>query len=106
MERTREIGMLRAIGSTRSQISKMIFFEAILQGFFGAIIAVGLGIYVGKLFVEHSLSISLGWVIDFYFPKEAILSTILTGVLVAAIAGFFPARQAAKLQITEALDYE
>ncbi|MBU6153677.1 MAG: ABC transporter permease [Bdellovibrionales bacterium] len=106
MERTREIGMLRAIGSTRFQISKMIFFEAILQGFFGAVVAILLGSYVGKLFVEYTLSTTLGWEIDYHFPKEAILNTILIGVAVAGVAGFFPARRAAQLQITEALDYE
>ncbi len=106
MERTREIGMLRAIGSTRLQVSRMIFNEAVLQGFFGSIVAIVLGAYVGKLFVEYALTSSLGWVIDYHFPKAAIASTILTGVLVAGIAGFFPARKAAQLEITEALDYE
>jgi putative ABC transport system permease protein len=106
MERTREIGMLRAIGSTRLQVSKMIFFEAILQGFFGAVVAILLGSYVGKLFVEYTLSTTLGWEIDYHFPKDAILNTILIGVAVAGVAGFLPARKAAQLQITEALDYE
>ncbi len=106
MERTREIGMLRAIGGTRLQVSRMIFNEAILQGFFGSIVAILLGSYVGKLFVEHALTSTLGWVIDYHFPKASIASTILTGVLVAGIAGFFPARKAAQLEITEALDYE
>jgi putative ABC transport system permease protein len=106
MERTREIGMLRAIGSTRLQVSKMIFFEAILQGFFGAVVAILLGSYVGKLFVEYTLSTTLGWEIDYHFPKDAILNTILIGVAVAGVAGFLPARRAAQLEITEALDYE
>ena len=106
LERTREIGMLRAIGGTRFQISRMIFLEAVLQGFFGSIVAILLGAYVGKLFIEHSLTTSLGWSVDYHFPKAAVLSTILTGVAVAGIAGFLPARRAAGLQITEALDYE
>ncbi len=106
MERTREIGMLRALGSTRGQISKMILFEALLQGFFGAMVAIGLGSYIGMLFVKKSLTTSLGWIVDFHFPRESILNTLLTGVIVAAIAGFLPARRAAKLEITEALDYE
>jgi putative ABC transport system permease protein len=98
--------MLRAIGSTRLQVSKMIFFEAILQGFFGAVVAILLGSYVGKLFVEYTLSTTLGWEIDYHFPKDAILNTILIGVTVAGVAGFLPARRAAQLEITEALDYE
>jgi putative ABC transport system permease protein len=106
MERTREIGMLRAIGSTRIQVSKMVFLEAILQGFFGAIIAVLLGAFVGRLYVEHALSTTLGWMVEYHFPRGSVFSTILTGVVVAGIAGFLPARRAANLQITEALDYE
>ncbi len=106
MERTREIGMLRAVGSTRSQISRMIFSEAILQGFFGAVIAIALGAYIGRLFVTYALTDHLGWIIEFHFPIVSIFSTLLTGVIVAGIAGFFPARKAANLQITEALDYE
>ncbi len=106
MERTREIGMLRALGATRNQVSKMIFFEAILQGFFGAVVAIILGSYVGRLFVEYALTTSLGWIIEYHFPKQSVLTTIVTGLIVAGIAGFIPARRAAQLEITEALDYE
>ncbi|MBS1959800.1 MAG: FtsX-like permease family protein [Bdellovibrionales bacterium] len=106
MERKREIGMLRAIGSTQSQISNMILIEAVLQGFFGAIIAVVLGVYVGRLFVTFTLSSTLGWIVDFYFPRASVWTTIWTGVGVAAIAGLLPARRAAKTEILEALDYE
>jgi putative ABC transport system permease protein len=106
MERTREIGMLRAVGSTRVQVSKMVLFEAILQGWFGSIVAVALGAYVGRLFVIHALPITLGWVVDYHFPKEAVWTTMGIGVLVAGIAGFLPARRVARMQITEALDYE
>jgi putative ABC transport system permease protein len=106
MERTREIGMLRAVGSTRAQVSKMIFFEAILQGWFGSMVAIALGAYVGRLFVNHALAITLGWVVDYHFPKDAVWTTMAIGVGVAGIAGFLPARRVARMQITEALDYE
>jgi putative ABC transport system permease protein len=106
MERTREIGMLRAVGSTRTQISRMILLEALLQGFFGAIVAIILGSYAGAIFVKYGLTSQLGWVIEYHFPKESLLSTLFTGVLVAGIAGYWPARRAANLQITEALEYE
>jgi putative ABC transport system permease protein len=106
MERTREIGMLRAVGTTRSQISRMVMLEALLQGLFGAAVAVILGAYVGRLFVIYGLSTNLGWIIEFHFPKEAIFSTLITGVIVAIIAGLLPARRASRLNIVEALDYE
>lgn len=106
MERTREIGMIRALGATRSQVSRMIFIEALLQGFFGANIAILLGSYIGFIFVKYGLSTQLGWVIEYHFPRDSIFSIIFTGVLVAGIAGFWPARRASQLQITEALGYE
>jgi putative ABC transport system permease protein len=106
MERTREIGVLRAIGANRGQISRMILFEAVIQGFFGACVAVLLGAYVGRLFVGFALTDQLGWIIDYHFPKTSVITTVITGVLVAAIAGLWPARLASRLQITEALDYE
>lgn len=106
MERTREIGVLRAIGATRTQISRMILFEALIQGFFGACVAILLGAYVGRLFVEFALTEQLGWIIEYHFPKQSVWMTIITGVLVAAVAGIWPARRASGLEITEALDYE
>jgi putative ABC transport system permease protein len=106
LERTREIGMLRAVGSTRGQISRMIFIEAILQGFFGAVVAIVLGSWMGSVFVKYGLSAQLGWSIDYYFPRDSIASILITGIVVAALAGFWPARRASHLDITEALDYE
>jgi len=106
MERTREIGMLRAVGTTRSQISRMVMTEAVLQGIFGATVAILLGAYVGHFFVLYGLTTNLGWIIEFHFPKEAIFSTLIAGVTVAVLAGLLPARRAANLNITEALDYE
>ncbi len=106
MERTREIGMLRAVGATKKQISNMILLESLMQGVFGSIVAIILGSYVGKLFVEYALTTTLGWIIDFHFPKESVLQTLLTGIIVAMIAGILPARRAANLEITESLDYE
>lgn len=106
MERTREIGMLRAVGMTRNQVGRMIFLEAVLQGLLGGAVAISLGIYVGKLFVERTLMITLGWVVDFYMPTDSMVQTLWTGVAVAAIAGVLPAYRAAHLKITDALDYE
>lgn len=106
MERTREIGMLRAIGTSRRQISNMILGESVIQGGFGAIIAVLIGGWVGKLWIENSLAHALGWIIDFSFPLHSVLITIGVGIFVAWLAGLYPSKRAADLPITEALDYE
>ena len=106
MERTRELGVLRAVGMSRLQLKRMIRLEAIIQGGLGALVAVCFGTWVGYLWVTYSLSIVLGWVIDFYFPWKSIGITFIAGVLVAVIAGIYPARKASKKAIAEALEYE
>lgn len=106
MERTREIGMLRAIGTSRGQISNMILSESVIQGGFGALVAVLLGGWTAKIWIENSLAHVLGWQIGFYLPVQSVATTVLVGVLVAWIAGIYPSRRAARLPITEALDYE
>lgn len=106
MERTREIGVLRAVGMTRSQIMRMILSESIIQGSLGAVVAVFFGGLMGKLWIQYSLAQMMGWMIDFYLPIPSILTTIGVGALVAGLAGIIPARRAASIQITDALDYE
>jgi putative ABC transport system permease protein len=106
MERTREIGTLRAIGMTRAQAVKAVFLEALVVGFTGSIIAIAMGTFIGKTFVEHTLTLSLGWKVRWYFPWASAFTALLTGPLLAAIAAVIPARRAARLEITKALDYE
>jgi putative ABC transport system permease protein len=106
MERMREIGMLRAVGMSRGQVSKMILQEALFQGGFGAVTAVVFGGWLAYIWITYSLSFVLGWIIHFHFPWMAVGTTIITGLAIAAFAGFFPARKASQLEITEALEYE
>ena len=84
----------------------MIIWEAVLQGFLGACVAVVLGAYVGWLYVKYSLVDSLGWIVEYHFAFVTIVSTLFTGIVVSMIAGYFPAKKASSLIITEALDYE
>ena len=106
MERTQEIGMLRAVGMTRSQISRMILQESLLQGGFGAIMAVLLGSWFAYIWISNSLSFVLGWIVQFHFPWTSVGTTVLTGLAIAWLAGLLPARRAAHMEITEALEYE
>jgi putative ABC transport system permease protein len=106
MERMRELGMLRAVGMSRSQLSRMILLEAFIQGGFGALAAVILGSMITYLWITHSLAHILGWLIQFHFPWLSIITTVLVGTGVALIAGYFPARRASNLEIREALEYE
>lgn len=106
MERMREIGILRAVGMSRVQLSRMILVEGLLQGGLGAIASMLLGVWIAYNWITHSFSHVLGWIVKFYFPWESLLVTFATGIGVAWIASLYPAKRAANLEITEALEYE
>ncbi|MSO94537.1 MAG: ABC transporter permease [Thermoleophilia bacterium] len=99
-ERTREIGMLRAIGMTRSQTRWMIRHESVITSLIGAIIGIILGVILAGLLI---LKIDL---IDFSFPTLQVIVFAVAAVLVGVLAAIFPARRAAKLNPLEALHYE
>ena len=106
MERTREIGLTRSVGMTRGNISRMILMEAAGQGGLGAMISIGIGVLLGSLWVTRSLASSLGWVVHFYVPWNALATTFALGVVVTLAAAWYPARRAAAIEIVDALDYE
>jgi putative ABC transport system permease protein len=106
IERIRELGTLRAVGMSRRQLFAMILQEALFQGTLGAIASVALGVWLAYFWINYNLSFVLGWIVHFHFPWRSIFTTVLTGTGVALLAGILPARKAALLPITEALDYE
>ena len=103
-ERTREIGILRAIGTTRLQIGRLIIDEGIVISLIGCLMGVILGSLLGYLFVQGSGA--GGFEIDFYYPKLPALAALLSGFLIGTLAGLLPARSAARKDIVEAVQYE
>ncbi len=99
-ERTREIGMLRAIGMTRRQTRRMIRHESVITSMIGAFIGIVLGVILAGLLI---LKIDL---IDFSFPTTQVIVFAVAAVIVGVVAAIFPARRAAKLNPLEALHYE
>jgi len=106
MERYRELGIYRAIGMSKSQLSSLILAESILQGGFGGLAAALIGAYLSWAYLVGSLSRSMGFVLEYTFPGIAVLGAVFAGLLVAAIAGWLPARRAVGLEITEAIANE
>ena len=105
IERTREIGMLRAIGALRGQIRKMIVVEALLLAAIGTFLGLLSGLYLGYVMVE-GISASGIWRMEYTFPLEAIVAATVAGIAFGLLAAIFPARQAAKMEIIQALRYE
>jgi putative ABC transport system permease protein len=103
-ERTREIGILRAIGTTRLQIGRLIIDEGIVISLIGCLVGVALGSLLGYLFVQGSGA--GGFEIDFYYPKLPALAALLSGLFIGVFAGLLPARSAARKSIVEAVQYE
>ena len=99
-ERTREIGMLRAIGMTRRQIRRMIRHESIITALIGATIGIALGIVLAALLIARVDFI------DFTFPATQVIVFFGAAILVGIVAAIFPARRAAKLNPLEAIAYE
>jgi putative ABC transport system permease protein len=99
-ERTREIGMLRAVGMTRRQARRMIRHESVITALIGAVTGIGLGIVLGALLAARVKEI------NFSVPVATLFIFVLAAVLVGLLAAIFPARRAAKLRPLEALSYE
>jgi putative ABC transport system permease protein len=99
-ERTRELGMLRAIGMTRRQVRRMIRHESIITALIGA----ALGIPVGV-----ALALMVGKAIDypaFTVPWGTLIVFVIAAILAGLVAAIIPARRAGRLNVLQALQYE
>jgi putative ABC transport system permease protein len=101
-ERTRELGMLRAIGMTRRQIRRMIRYESIVTALIGAVLGLVVGMFLAAL-VTQTLS-DEGVVFAIPYATLAVFVVIAIGA--GVLAAILPARRASRLDVLEALQYE
>jgi putative ABC transport system permease protein len=105
IERTREIGMLRAIGATRRQVSRTILAEAILLAATGTAFGLLAGLYLGYILVL-GIGASGLFPLDYSFPYAGAVAAVAVGLIFGVIAALVPARQAARMDVIRALRYE
>ena len=101
-ERTRELGLLRAIGLSRSGVGWMVTVEAVLISVFGALLGMVLGTALGitlvKIFGGDFLKLTIPW--------GYLLVTLFAGVIAGLVAALLPALRAARLNVLQAIAYE
>lgn len=103
-ERTRELGLLRAVGQTRGQLRSMVRWESVIIAVFGTIGGIGLGLFLAWGMVR-SLAVSEG-VATFSTPVGQLVAITLIGGLAGVLAAVRPAQRAGRLHVLDALSTE
>ena len=109
LERTREIGVMRALGARRSTIRRLFAFEAASLGFFGGVFGVVIGyvfVIVAKPIISRAVKSGKLAGASFAVPIWLVIAVIAGTTLIGLLSGLIPARRAAKLDPVEALRYE
>jgi putative ABC transport system permease protein len=99
-ERTREIGLLRAVGTTRRQVRRVVRYESVITAMIGATLGVIVGTVFGVMVVSRLNSL------PFALPIGQIIAFFIVAVIAGLLAAIIPARRAARLNVLEALQYE
>jgi putative ABC transport system permease protein len=103
LERTREIGMLRAVGTSRRQVRRMVVLESVIIALFGAVLGVVLGVVFATA-LQRTLAPQGIDVLQ--IPWISLLLYLVIAMVVGALAALWPARRAAKLDVLRAVTTE
>ena len=97
-ERTRELGMLRAVGMTRRQVRRMIRHESIITALLGAATGLGIAAILATVFADEGIT--------FAIPAGSLVAFVVVAILAGVLAAILPARRAARMDVLTALAYE
>jgi putative ABC transport system permease protein len=104
LERTREIGVLRALGASRWQVRRQVSSESVVIGLIGALLGIAVGTGLGYALLQGLAAGIPG--VQYRPPLETMAIVALAGVVLGLIAAILPARRAARLDVIEAISYE
>jgi putative ABC transport system permease protein len=101
-ERTRELGMLRAVGMTRRQVRRMIRHESIITALIGGVLGMAVGVFMAALVTTALSDID----VTFTLPVGTLVAFLVVAILAGSVAAVLPARRASRLNVLDALQYE
>ena len=103
-ERTRELGLLRSVGATRTQVHRLVLAESVIMAGIGTLVGGALGVWFGAgLFTVLSGNIAAATI---HLPWLQLIVLAAGGALAGVAAGWWPARRAARQPILDAVGYE
>jgi putative ABC transport system permease protein len=102
-ERTRELGLLRAVVMSRAQVKRMIRWESIIIAVFGAVLGITIGVLFGWALQQALASEGVS---EFVVPVGQLAVYLVLAALAGVVAAIWPARRAARLNVLEAISYE
>jgi putative ABC transport system permease protein len=106
LQRTREIGLLRAIGMTRRQVSRTIVVEAVTIGAFGGVLGILTGLLGGLVPVRLYMLAMTGYLMPIAIPWFTLLWALVAALLIGWLASVLPARRASRIDVLDAIGYE
>ncbi|MBI3183623.1 MAG: FtsX-like permease family protein [Myxococcales bacterium] len=106
LDRTREIGLLRAVGAGRAHVVRLFAAEAALIGITGGALGVAIGVVTGLTVTKVVGMQATGWSFPYLFPWTIAVQMVVAATVCSVVAGLYPARRAASLDVVEALAYE
>jgi putative ABC transport system permease protein len=110
LERTREVGLMKAMGMKSTEVHELFLTESMTMGFFGGLIGLVLGFVAGKI-LGLILSIfavvsGVGFIDITYIPFAFVLVIVFLSIIVGVGTGIYPAKRATKISALNALRYE
>ena len=106
LERRREIGLLRYLGLRTRDVRRMVYAEAGFIGLLGVVLGGGIGVLLSLLLIFVINRQAFGWLIELHVPYDFLAEALVLVVVVAVIAGIYPASVAARIRTAEAVRTE